>query len=756
VLKQGNNGLAYLIRSLLQVGTLGMPTDALDEERKAAISEKLDTDHDSVVCYPKDSDLNGHYSHFCKTILWPVLHYQIPDNPKSKAYLDHSWVYYVKINQLFANKIVQNYKKGDIIWIHDYHLLLVPKLVREKLPEAQIGFFLHIAFPSSEVFRCLAVRTELLEGMLGANLIGFQTREYCHHFLQTCNRILRVEATSTGIQLETRFVDVATFPIGIDPGILQAQREDSDVLDWLERLQRKYAGKYLIVARDKLDHVRGVRQKLLAYELLLNRYPEFRENVVMIQVATSASDSGDLDATVSDIVTRINSSYSSLAHQPLIYLKKDLDYQQYIAMITAADALMITSLREGMNLTSHEFVLCQDGKYSKKKHGSLILSEFTGSSAVFEGNDLSVNPWDYRQCANAMHTALTMSAKEKEERWTNLKEIVERQNAEHWLRTFLKSLQKAYDEQSRQHTVSIPRLSINELASKYRASKNRLFMLDYEGTLASHGSPLSIPFVSPQRTIDCLNQLLEPPGNTVYVMSGRKPEELEAIFTRVPGLGLVAENGCFIKHAGSAKWTKLADMEKMNAWKDSIMKILEYYNERLEGSTIESRYCSIYFSYAKAKDQQAAARLSGECASHLNDACQNLHVHAVPCDGGLLIESTDFNKQTAGQVIVERMQKSESLGTPDFLLVAGDAREDEVIYRWANELGKDGVIKNVRTVSVGSRNTEAMATLTSGVTGTWVLFSYSSYIYFYLPFLILFSVFANLTYSQALFRLFKN
>ena len=257
-----------------------MPTDILEDAQKFDIDDKLENEYDSLTVFPKDSDFNGHYSHYSKQILWPVFHYQIPDNPKSKAYEDHSWVYYLKINQAFADRIVKNWKRGDdVIWIHDYHLLLVPSMIRKKLPDAQIGFFLHVAFPSSEVFRCLAVRKELLEGILGADLVGFQTEEYCHHFLQTCSSLLRVEATTEGLQLEDRFVHVSTFPIGIDPGSLSARREGADVLEWLKRIKEKYQGQSLIVARDKLDHVRGVRQKLLAYELFLNMHPDLKEKV---------------------------------------------------------------------------------------------------------------------------------------------------------------------------------------------------------------------------------------------------------------------------------------------------------------------------------------------------------------------------------------------------------------------------------------------------------------------------------------------
>jgi trehalose-6-phosphate synthase len=515
---QGNGGLRNAVNAAerngnlddkIWVGTLGMPTDALEgTQQKQDIEDRLATEHDSLTVFCKDSDFDGHYTHYCKQILWPVFHYQIPDNPKSKAYEDHSWVYYVKVNQAFADKIVQNWKRGDTIWIHDYHLLLVPNMIRKKLPDAKIGFFLHVAFPSSEVFRCLAVRKELLEGMLGANLVGFQIHEYARHFLQTCSRLLCVEATNDGISLEDRFVNVVDLAIGIDPVALETSRADPAVAEWLNTMQERYRGKKLIVARDKLDYVRGVRQKLLAYELFLNKHPEWRDKVVMIQVATSTTEQAELDATVSDIVTRVNSSWANLAYQPLVYLKQDISYPQYLALLTVADALMVASQREGMNLTCHEYLFCQDGKFAgHNKNGSLILSEFTGSSSVFGGNELSVNPWDYRQCADAILQALVMKDEEKEQRWGKLYEAVMHHTAEHWFTTFLTRLDKVYDEQYRRDTTSIPRLSINALSQSYKNSQRRLFMLDYEGTLASWGSPHDIILTSPQVSFQsCLGE----------------------------------------------------------------------------------------------------------------------------------------------------------------------------------------------------------------------------------------------------------
>lgn len=506
---QGNGGLRHAAEAAMRegkvsevtwVGTLGMPTDALEgTQQKQDIEDRLATEFDSLTVFCCDKDLDGHYSHFCKQILWPVFHYQLPDNPKSKAYEDHSYKHYVNVNRAFADKIIKNWKRGDVIWVHDYHLLLVPGMVREKLPEAKIGFFLHVAFPSSEVFRCLAVRKELLEGMLGANLIGFQIHEYTRHFLQTCSRLLNAEATPDGLHLEDRFVDVINLPIGIDPVSLSAHREEPAVKRWLDVLRERYAGKKLIVARDKLDHVRGVRQKLLAYELFLNTNPEWRGNVILIQVALSSSEKSELDATVSDIVTRINSSYANLAYQPVVYLKQDIDYAQYLALLSIADALMITSQREGMNLTSHEYLYCQDGKHiGEKKHGSLILSEFTGTASLFGGNELSVNPWDYRACSNALRKALDMGNTEKEERWTKLHECIMQHTGAHWFTELMTRLDHAHNEQHRHNQTSVPRLNVNGLVQQYQNSSRRLFILDYENTLVNWGPVNQIIPSSPQ------------------------------------------------------------------------------------------------------------------------------------------------------------------------------------------------------------------------------------------------------------------
>lgn len=286
--EQGNSGLrnavhaaeeAGLLPDKLWVGTLGMPIDLLKDGTRASIAHTLEDEFGSLTVFVGDSEFEGHYSHFSHAVLWPAFHYQMQESPRHTEYDDYSWKQYMNVNEKFANTIAAHWKPGDRIWVHDYHLLLLPSLLRARLPQAEIGFFMHAAFPSSEIFRCLNARNALLKGLLGADLIGFQIEEYCHHFLQTCSRLLGLEVTVDGVRLNRRFVQVKDFPFGIELKTLDKLRQSTEVNDWIVNISNRYQGKHLIVGRDRLDGPGGIKQKLLAYELFLKRYPKWRKNV---------------------------------------------------------------------------------------------------------------------------------------------------------------------------------------------------------------------------------------------------------------------------------------------------------------------------------------------------------------------------------------------------------------------------------------------------------------------------------------------
>jgi trehalose 6-phosphate synthase/phosphatase len=286
--EQGHGGLqnainaaeeAGVLRDKMWVGTLGMPTDSLKPKTRKIIEETLREEFESLSVFVSDSEFEGHYAHFCRAVLWPALHYQMQESPRHTEYDDYSWRQYLRVNEAFADTIACNWRPGDCIWIQDYHLLTLPGLLRKRLPTAEIGFFLHAAFPSSEVFRCLNSREALLDGLLGADLIGFQTEEYCHHFLHSCSRLRRLEISANGVQVDNRFVHVKSHPLGIDYESLNLLRQSIEVKAWISSIAQRYHGKHLIVARDRLDAPGGIKQKLMAYELFLNKYPRWRDNV---------------------------------------------------------------------------------------------------------------------------------------------------------------------------------------------------------------------------------------------------------------------------------------------------------------------------------------------------------------------------------------------------------------------------------------------------------------------------------------------
>ncbi|XHG06557.1 hypothetical protein AWENTII_009748 [Aspergillus wentii] len=698
------------------VGTLGMPTDSLKDETCASISETLEDEFESITVFPSDSEFEGHYTHFCRAVLWPAFHYQMQESPRHTEYDDYSWKQYLKVNEAFANTIAAHWKPGDSIWVHDYHLLLLPSLLREKLPNAEIGFFMHAAFPSSEVFRCLNARNALLEGLLGADLVGFQTDEYCHHFLQTCSRLLSLEVTIDGVRLNKRFVNVKRIPFGIDTKALDELRQSTEVKDWVSNICTRYRGKRLIVARDRLDAPGGIKQKLLAYELFLKRNRKWRENVVLIQVASSASELPELEAQVSKIAMRINSIYSTLTHQPLVLLRQDISYSQFLALMSVAEIFMVTSLREGMNLTSHDYLHYQDGKLTLQRHGSLILSEFTGSASIFSGHELLVNPWDYREVADTINKALEMSPEQKQRNWQFLLERKAPYTALAWCDAFQNALSKAHASQLSREPSQVSSLSVNALKQSYENSDVRLFLLEDEGTIGSTASTPS------KKMVHLLEHLLCEPKNLVYVTSDKSPEQLETMIHTLPyRVGYIAENGCFLREIGASQWESLVDMDKIKDWRNGIRKVIEYFQERTEGSKMEERRCLLTYRYDDAYDPEIASRQASELADQINGSRGNEAIRVVLTEGLVSVEPLDVTKAKAADLILQQLPR-----IPDFLFVAGGSRGDEALFRWANSLQLEDKIPNVTTLTVGSHATEAKAVLPSDLSITDIVSALSS------------------------------
>ena len=513
--------------------------------------------------------------------LYTLFHYkqQEPSDGRKERV---QWADYYRMNQMFANKIVEFYKPGDIVVVHDYYLMLLPSMLRQRAPGMYISFFLHSPFPSSEFLRCLPRRKEVLQGVLGSNLIGFQSYSYSRHFLSCCTRILGFPSDTLGIDAYGTRVQVGVFPIGIDAAKVESSAWNDSVTEKYNALKSMYQGKKIIVGRDRLDTVRGVAQKLQAFERFLELYPEWREKVVLVQVTTPTvveAEKGDpenkIGTRVNELVMKINGQYGSLGFSPVQHYPQYLDQDEYFALLRAGDIGLITSVRDGMNTTSLEYVVCQ-----KEGHGPLILSEFSGTAGSLS-DAIHINPWDLSGVAKRIDLALTMSEDRRMAMQSSLYRHVTNNNVQTWISKFIHRVYKVLGESN--NAIATPLLDRPLMLSRYRSARKRVFMLDYDGTLTPIVNEPSAAIPS-ERIIHSLKLLAADPRNAVWIISGRDQEFLKQHLGHITGLGFSAEHGSFMKNPGSDHWENLAAKLDMG-WQEEVMNVFQRYTDKVPGQS---------------------------------------------------------------------------------------------------------------------------------------------------------------------------
>lgn len=642
--QKGNGGLKNAIETAVieetivnpvsWVGTVGIPTDEIPDEILSNIIDTLNEEYDCTSVITDDITFKGAYKNFSKQILWPTLHYQIPDNPLSKAFEVHSWSHYSKLNKQFADKIVQIYKPGDTIWIHDYHLMLVPQFVREQLPDAKIGFFLHVSFPSSEVFRCLAQREKILQGICGSNFVGFQTKEYARHFLQTTNRLLMADISDEEIKYNGTIVSIGDTPVGIDMFYILRQMRNERTLKWRQLIRERWQGKKLIVCRDQFDRTRGLSEKMIAYERFLRENPNWIDKVVLIQICIGYGKDTELEKKVMLTVDRINSLSEEITNsQPVVFLHQDLEYAQYLALSCEADAFLITAFREGMNLTSHEFISC-----SEEKNAPLLLSEFTGSAELLRSGAVLINPWDTKNVAHSIKLALEMTVQEKRRRWKRMSKDVIAHDSDTWVTKSLNKIDKSWTN-NRERLTSYY-LNTNRIIENYKNSKKHMFIIKLSQPPTSH-------------ILSILNDLCV--NNIVFVISAFSKFTMESLFNRVFNLGLIAENGAYVKLNGS--WYNI--VEKID-WKPEVIKIFEDKAERLPGSYFKVADSMIRFHTENAEDQERISTVIGEAMTHINTMFDSRGIHAAIHNNIIIVQQLGLVESATNFIL--RFYNSTSAG----------------------------------------------------------------------------------------------
>ncbi|KAF8343102.1 trehalose-6-phosphate phosphatase [Cantharellus anzutake] len=673
------------------ITTTSIATGALTETDKAALEEKIASYQDPIEpssssasskplsyapVWLNDATAHGHYDGYCKTTLWPLFHYLLWQDVTTELQPvdDVHWKAYVKANEAYAKKVAEVYQAGDLVWIHDYHCLLVPKMLRALVPDAYIGLFVHTPFPSSEVFRCLPKRKELLDGMLGANLVCFNTYSYARHFSSSCVRVCGYESTSNGIDVQGQVTTVLYCPVGIDADRVEKDLERPGIPPKMEAVRALYQGKKIIVGRDKLDVVKGVVQKLKAFEKLLIDYPEWRGKVVLIQVTSpSLTDSPKLERHVTELVSHINGEYGSLDFVPVHHYHQTIKKDEFYALLSVADLALITPLRDGMNTTSMEYIISQE----RTNKSPLVLSEFMGTSPNLS-QALQVNPWDLGDVTRQINYGLRMNDVEKSHRQAALYKSVRMHTSHTWAAVLVKMLLSVVgNEKSAKQTPYLDRV---KLRAKYAAANKRLLMFDYDGTLTPIVKTPSMAVPSKQ-TLEALQKLSSDPKNVVYIISGRDGAFLDQHLGHLSDVGFSAEHGSFLKEPGGPglagiqrEWANLTLSLDMS-WMNEVREIFEYYTERTTGSFVELKKSSVTWHY-RASDPDWGSFQCKQCLDLLEtNVAPKRPIEVLVGKMCLEVRPIAINK---GE-IVKRLLYNHS--DAEFIFCAGDDKTDEDMFR---------------------------------------------------------------------------
>lgn len=670
--ERSSGGLASAMNPLIRKGGgdwIGWAGSGGEQEggqtRSAILAQWGENERCFAVDLP-EKVATGFYEGYANQTLWPVFH-NFPSQLKFEA---KSWDAYVEANRIFCEAVVNRYKPNDLIWVHDYHLMLLPRMLRDRLPDAAIGFFLHIPFPSSEIFPILPRREELLDGLLGADLLAFQTHGHLQQFRAALLRVLGMESKIAQVAVGSRPVRLEALPIGIAPEeyteLLKSDKTTADqYAEWIAR----YSGRKVVLAVDRMDYTKGVIERLRAYAHLLRSSPELKEKVVLIQIAVPSREGidtyQDLRTEVNRLVGEINGKLGTPEWTPLVYINRSIERTELVGLYKLADVCWVGSLRDGMNLVAKEYVACK-----LEGDGVLVLSEFAGAAAEM-GEALLINPFDEERTAATIQRALALDDQERRQRMMTLHYRVLRNNVFRWGERFLGALQEAVSERGRYIDTQPRRLRPTEIRDAYARAERRVLILDYDGTL--------VPFAKrpeqaapPTRILDLLSALASEPQNCVALTSGRSAENLDRWFGMVRGIWLVAEHGAEFKPPSAPAWQSLRP-EVPTEWKSTVMPILEHFVDRTPGSFVEEKKYGLVWHYRMA-DPEFGEWLANELVSMLEAMLAETELGAFRGEKIVEVKPVWANK---GEVL-ERLLASRS--DPDFVFAVGDDRTDEDLF----------------------------------------------------------------------------
>jgi trehalose 6-phosphate synthase/phosphatase len=642
-----------------------------------------------IPIFPRSQDLDLYLHGFAKNTIWPLFHYFTENVTYSEVW----WRAYVKINRLYAAKILEIINDGDILWIHDYHLMILPQMIREQKPGISIGLFIHVPFPSFEIFRLLPWRLEIIEGMLGADLVGFQTYDFVRHFMSSVRRLTGVDSMFNRILLGERTLKVDVFPKGINYdrfrnkalSIHSGLVKPSVIQEEMRFFKESGQLKKLVLSIDKLDYSKGIPERIRAFERFLQTYPEYLEQVSLIVQAIPSGETSEsffnLKSKVDEMVGRINGNYGTITWTPVRYLNREFSVDERIDIYSLSDIALILPLRDGMNLVAKEFISSRyDGT------GVLILSELAGAAKELH-EALLVNPNNPDEIAEAIREAIEMPEEEQVRRNKVMMQRLQRYNVHRWASEFITSLEGVKEIQQVRLARKVNTTRMHQIIDIYRDAKKRILFLDYDGTLSwFRKNPEDARPDDQLYTI--LNALTKDKKNTVVIISGRDKETLGRWFDSDWNIHFVAEHGVWIREP-EGEWHMFEQID--NEWKESVQPLLEYYVDRTPMSFIEHKNFSLVWHYRKA-DPDLGMQRSWELKDELRTLTSNLNLEIMDGDKVLEIKYSGINK---GRAALQKMGNKKY----DFILAVGDD--------WTDEYTFEAMPENAFTIKVGTKTTSA-------------------------------------------------
>lgn len=669
---------------------LGWPGTNVAEEHIPAVQEH-GAQFKAAPVFLSQERVDRFYHGFCNQTIWPLFHYF----PTLTRYEADSWQDYQSVNEDYAESLLKILRPDDVLWVHDYQLMLLPRLIRRRFPEMPIGFFLHIPFPSFEIFRLLprAWRAELIEGILGASLVGFHTHDYTRDFLTSVLRTVGYEHQLGSISLRDRVVKVDTFPMGIDFGRFSRAAASPETELRASEFRNKCAGQKIIFSVDRLDYTKGLLDRLRGYELFLKNHPEWHGKVTfVISVAPSRIGVESYQAMKQELeqtVGRIVGAYGNVHWTPLIYQFRNLSFDEIVALYRACDVALITPLRDGMNLVAKEFIASRPDQT-----GVLILSEMAGAAKEM-GEALIINPFHTDDFARTIEQALTMPVDEQVRRNKVLQERLRRYDVNRWADDFVQSMLSSQKTEAARRARILTGKAQATLVQQYRLSQSRALLLDYDGTLVPFAdTPKSAP--PDPELLELIAGLAGNHLNNLVIISGRPRVDLEAWFGSLP-IALIAEHGMWLRKKGE-DWRQLKTTAL--GWKDRVRPILQLYVDRLPGALLEEKEFSLAWHYRRA-DPELASQRAQELIDDLSGYTRNIDVQVLEGNKVIEIRNTGVNKGTAAL---------EWLGPnhPEFVLGIGDDWTDEDLFRALPETAcsiRVGVAKTAARYHLGSHTT---------------------------------------------------